>query len=180
MRSNSGKDESRDNLHDPTLRDRTEQRTKTSDRSPSHMPRRRPIIAKVASSTDLADPVVSSDSVERERQDQLAGPRRPAERGFRIAHSFPGADHAPKDVGETGPGAGDCRVEAALRVDLRAGEIEPSLPGRARPAPHPTPSSRAALAVRAPSRPAAARPHHTGAASQSRGRTASQVVIPSC
>ena len=33
MRSNSGKDESRDNLHDATLRDRTEQRTKTADRS---------------------------------------------------------------------------------------------------------------------------------------------------
>ena len=32
MRSNSGKDESRDNLHDPTIRDRTEERTKLSDR----------------------------------------------------------------------------------------------------------------------------------------------------
>ena len=32
MRSNSGKDESRDNLHDPTLRDRTEKRTKIEDR----------------------------------------------------------------------------------------------------------------------------------------------------
>ena len=31
MRSNSGKDESRNNLHDPTLRDRTEQRAKDSD-----------------------------------------------------------------------------------------------------------------------------------------------------
>ena len=34
MRSNGGKDESRDNLHDPTMRDRTEQRTK--DRHSSH------------------------------------------------------------------------------------------------------------------------------------------------
>jgi hypothetical protein len=32
MRSNSGKDESHDNLHDPTLRDRTEQRTRKEDR----------------------------------------------------------------------------------------------------------------------------------------------------
>jgi hypothetical protein len=28
MRSNSGKDEGRDNLHDPTIRDRTEEKTK--------------------------------------------------------------------------------------------------------------------------------------------------------
>lgn len=33
MRSNSGKDEGRDNLHDPTIRERTEQRTKRSHRS---------------------------------------------------------------------------------------------------------------------------------------------------
>jgi hypothetical protein len=33
MRSNSGKDESRDNLHDPTIRERTEQRTKRGHRS---------------------------------------------------------------------------------------------------------------------------------------------------
>lgn len=33
MRSNSGNDQSRNNLHDPTIRDRTEQRTKRSDRS---------------------------------------------------------------------------------------------------------------------------------------------------
>ena len=33
MRSNSGRDESRNNLKDPTLRDRTEQREKTSSRS---------------------------------------------------------------------------------------------------------------------------------------------------
>jgi hypothetical protein len=32
MRSNSGKDESRDNLHDPTIRDRTEHRKKIEDR----------------------------------------------------------------------------------------------------------------------------------------------------
>ena len=32
MRSNSGKDESRNNLHDPTLRDRTEERRKMADR----------------------------------------------------------------------------------------------------------------------------------------------------
>ncbi len=32
-RSNSGKDESRNNLHDPTLRDRTEERTRHEDRS---------------------------------------------------------------------------------------------------------------------------------------------------
>jgi hypothetical protein len=35
MRSNSGKDESRNNLHDPTIRDRTEGRTKLSDRDRS-------------------------------------------------------------------------------------------------------------------------------------------------
>ena len=35
MRSNSGDDQSRDNLHDPTIRDRTEQRTKRPHRSPS-------------------------------------------------------------------------------------------------------------------------------------------------
>ena len=36
MRSNSGKDESRDNLHDPTLRDRelTRRATRTTDRKP--------------------------------------------------------------------------------------------------------------------------------------------------
>jgi hypothetical protein len=33
MRSNSGKDESRNNMRDPTVRDRTEQRTKRSGRS---------------------------------------------------------------------------------------------------------------------------------------------------
>lgn len=33
MRSNSGKDESRNNMRDPTMRDRTEQRTKWSHRS---------------------------------------------------------------------------------------------------------------------------------------------------
>lgn len=33
MRSNSGDDRSRNNLHDPTIRDRTERRTKRSDRS---------------------------------------------------------------------------------------------------------------------------------------------------
>jgi hypothetical protein len=32
MRSNSGKDESRDNLHDPTIRDRTEERTPKAHR----------------------------------------------------------------------------------------------------------------------------------------------------
>jgi hypothetical protein len=33
MRSNSGTDESRNNLRDPTIRDRTERRTKMSKRS---------------------------------------------------------------------------------------------------------------------------------------------------
>jgi hypothetical protein len=33
MRSNSGRDESRNNMRDPTMRDRTEQRTKASRRS---------------------------------------------------------------------------------------------------------------------------------------------------
>jgi hypothetical protein len=33
MRSNSGNDQSRDNLHDPTIRERTEERTKRSRRS---------------------------------------------------------------------------------------------------------------------------------------------------
>lgn len=33
MRSNSGKDESRDNLHDPTIRDRTEEREKAEHES---------------------------------------------------------------------------------------------------------------------------------------------------
>jgi hypothetical protein len=33
MRSNSGKDESRNNMRDPTVRDRTEQRTKRSHRT---------------------------------------------------------------------------------------------------------------------------------------------------
>lgn len=33
MRSNSGKGDSRNNLRDPTIRDRTEQRAKRSDRS---------------------------------------------------------------------------------------------------------------------------------------------------
>ncbi len=32
-RHNSGKDQSRDNLHDPTIRERTEQRIKRSHRS---------------------------------------------------------------------------------------------------------------------------------------------------
>jgi hypothetical protein len=35
MRSNSGRDESRNNLHDPTMRDRTGHRRKLSDRAPS-------------------------------------------------------------------------------------------------------------------------------------------------
>lgn len=33
MRSNSGKDEARNNMRDPTIRDRTEQRTKREHRS---------------------------------------------------------------------------------------------------------------------------------------------------
>ena len=33
MRSNSGRDESRNNLRDPTIRDRTERREKASKRS---------------------------------------------------------------------------------------------------------------------------------------------------
>ena len=33
MRSNSGNDQSRNNMHDPTVRDRTEQRMKRSRRS---------------------------------------------------------------------------------------------------------------------------------------------------
>ena len=33
MRSNSGRDESRDNMRDPTLRELTEERTKRSHRS---------------------------------------------------------------------------------------------------------------------------------------------------
>jgi hypothetical protein len=33
MRSNSGKDEGRNNMRDPTMRDRTEQRTKREHRS---------------------------------------------------------------------------------------------------------------------------------------------------
>ena len=33
MRSNSGRDESRNNMHDATMRERTEQRTKRSQRS---------------------------------------------------------------------------------------------------------------------------------------------------
>ena len=33
MRSNSGKDEARNNLHDPTMRDRSEDRDRKSDRS---------------------------------------------------------------------------------------------------------------------------------------------------
>ncbi|HWJ38929.1 MAG TPA: hypothetical protein VNR86_09255 [Sphingomicrobium sp.] len=33
MRSNSGNDQSRDNMRDPTIRERTEQRTKRSRRS---------------------------------------------------------------------------------------------------------------------------------------------------
>ena len=33
MRSNSGRDESRNNMRDPTMRDRTEQRTRASRRS---------------------------------------------------------------------------------------------------------------------------------------------------
>ena len=33
MRSNSGKNDSRNNMGDPTIRDRTEQRTKRSHRS---------------------------------------------------------------------------------------------------------------------------------------------------
>ena len=33
MRSNSGRDKSRNNMRDPTIRDRTEQRTKASHRS---------------------------------------------------------------------------------------------------------------------------------------------------
>jgi hypothetical protein len=33
MRSNSGNDRGRNNMRDPTIRDRTEQRTKRSDRS---------------------------------------------------------------------------------------------------------------------------------------------------
>lgn len=33
MRSNSGKGQSHNNMHDPTMRDRTEQRTKRAHRS---------------------------------------------------------------------------------------------------------------------------------------------------
>ena len=70
MRSNSGKDEGRNNLRDPTIRDHNEQRTKLSRRSrTSH--------AKAPADhrggrLRLAYAIVIGDPVERECEHQLA------------------------------------------------------------------------------------------------------------
>lgn len=97
MRSNSGDDQSRNNMRDPTVRDRTEQRKKRSDRShisharaPGRPPRRPKGLAKA---------IIIRDAVEREAQHELTRARRPAERGFGVAHPLARADHAPQDVG---------------------------------------------------------------------------------
>jgi hypothetical protein len=95
MRSNSGKDESRDNLHDPTLREsRTGPRQSGGRREEAESARRPPDRAQ-----GLAQPIEVRDAVECERQHQLARARRPAKRTLRLAHAFAGTDDAPQDVG---------------------------------------------------------------------------------
>ena len=94
MRSNSGKDEARNNLHDPTL---ARSRRHGDRRAKAKGACRSPQGPQGLSS---ADAVIVRDPVEREGQHQLARSRRPAERGLRLAHALAGANHPPQDVGE--------------------------------------------------------------------------------
>ena len=125
MRSHSGTDEGRNNMRDPTVRDRQggaeERRPRPTTEMGSHA---RKTGQKGAERTaNLSRCGNNPRPVEREREHELACSRRPAERGFRLAHAFAGTDHPPQDVGQAGAGGVDRRVEAPLRVDLRAAQI---------------------------------------------------------
>ena len=73
------------------------------------------------------------DAVERERQHQLAGARRPAKRALGLAHALAGANDAPQDIGQARACARDRVVEAALGVELRSVEVEARLADPPRP-----------------------------------------------
>jgi len=98
MRSHGGRDEGRNNMRDPTIRERQIAPKKTAMRAgrrrwaqrPARQSRRAP-----AGAANLCYAVVIGDPVERERKDQLARSRRPAERGLRVAHAFTGTDDPP-------------------------------------------------------------------------------------
>ena len=138
MRSNSGKDEKRNNFRDPTLKDREAERGMSGaavlDKDAhqgsieDNEGQRTTGLGSAArksgeeGAADQRNAVVVRDPVEREAQHQLAGAGRPAERGFRLAHALAGADDPPQDVGQARPGRGDRRskrrrasIWAALR-----------------------------------------------------------------
>src|SRR4029079_5086315 len=88
---------------------------------PPHAPARSPHRPQGQSNS-----IISRDAIECERQDQLARPRRPAERGFRVAHPFAGTDDPPQYVRKPWSGGGGRPIEAAPRVELSAVEVYPN------------------------------------------------------
>ena len=111
MRRNSGKDESRDRLLDPTMKEH-EGRARQERRCGPRSARERRLDRGQQGAADdrhgierpqdcrgrrdrLTDPIEIRDAVERQRENDLAGARRPAERRLRVAHPFAGADDPP-------------------------------------------------------------------------------------
>ena len=96
------------------------------------------------------------DAVEREAEHQLARPRRPAERGFGLAHPLARADDPPHDIGTAParPRRPRHRTAAAHRSATAAevGCRRRARRGRADTARRPSASSRAGRAGRVPSR----------------------------
>ena len=89
MRSNSGNDKSRNNMRDPTMRDRELGRGGTATTGKK---------AKAGSARQVEnsrDAVVIRDAIERETQDELASTRGPSERRLGITHPLAGANDPP-------------------------------------------------------------------------------------
>ena len=148
MGSNSGKDEARNNLHDPTLRGRGDNGDRQSESNEGACRS-----LQGPQGLKSADAVIVRDAVERERQHQLARSSRPAQRSLRLAHPLTGTNHAPQNVGEPGPALRDSIVEPPLRIDLRAVRSvhRPSRRGPARPERRPRSWSRAGELARSQS-----------------------------
>jgi hypothetical protein len=123
MRSNSGRDESRNNMRDPTIRDGTEKGPEPRAHLARRTPRRQPTTACDARTNLLADAVVIRDPVECDGQHELACARGPTKCTFGLAHPVPRADHAPKNIGKARAGACDGGLETATSVDLRSAEV---------------------------------------------------------
>ena len=109
MRSHSGSDKARNNMHDPTIRDRQIKPKKTAmragrrrwDQMPARQARRAPAVTAEA----LSYAVVIRDPVERESEHKFACSRRPAEGGFRLAHAFAGQTTRHNMSARPGPAA---------------------------------------------------------------------------